>query len=140
MNIAEEFTHAIARGVEHAMHDTEREADRRSAGPYSSAELAAKDHPYAKRHGSPQLDPSIVNEQTGDFREHWKRSLTVIQKGDYDSRLINESEHADYLKNGNKFTFRRPIGEALEEYAAEEVPKRIEQQLSQLLKLEITYA
>jgi hypothetical protein len=91
-------------------------AKRRSSGKRSLNELARKklDHPYAKRHGKPRLDPSIINSQSGEFRSSWE-----IQEGntlEAGIAIVNFSPSAGYLEEGTKYMFARPIDEKILEH------------------------
>src|SRR5687767_8834007 len=50
------------------------EVVRLSSGPLKLKVMRRKawDHPYAKRHSRPRLEPDITNVQSGDFREDWE--------------------------------------------------------------------
>jgi len=91
-----------------------QEAWRRSSGNTTKAELRWADYPYAKRHGSPLLDPSIINvhSPTDGFRSQW-----VKEMGDdpYHAFVFNDSEVADYLQEGTRYAFSRPIAQATED-------------------------
>ena len=80
-----------------------------SSGPYSLQKLADMDHPYAKRHGTPQLDPSIINLQTGRFRSSWATEAVIWTGGYSVARLINDNPVADKLRLGTQFMFARPV-------------------------------
>lgn len=71
-----------------------------SSGTWSSAALRAADHPYARRHGAPRLDPAIINKQTGTFDSYWRIMGSV---------LINDSPIAGFLQFGTSVMFARPI-------------------------------
>ena len=79
-----------------------------SSGPISSAQLAAEDHPYAKRHGAPMRDPSVINIQTGRFQAGWGLSLRPGANR-YDINAHNEVPYADFLKQGTRLMFARPM-------------------------------
>ena len=93
------------------------EATRRSSGGISTRQQAKEDHPYAVRHGAPLRDPSIINEQTGVFKRGWEDDLaTLSDTGSVArARLSNQTEVADYLNEGTRTMFRRPIADKLEE-------------------------
>lgn len=85
------------------------EAARRfSSGPYTTAQLVAMKHPYARRLPRPPLPPEVINRQSGDFYRGWR--LTG------EATLTNTSRHAIYLFTGTRRMIRRPI---LEKIASE---------------------
>lgn len=128
-HLALAFEDSVLAGIEHGLEDAREEAIRRSSGPYSLAELAAMDHPYARRHGTPLLDPSIVNDQTGGFRSRW-RSPEIIRFGpEVSGRIVNDADVADWLQNGTPTMVPRPIAEAVEIYGQESVERRTEDAL-----------
>lgn len=81
-----------------------------SSGNESSAALARADHPYAKRHGSPRRAPHIINKQRGVFFEAWM----AARKSERDWQIINDSDVADFLRDGTATMFERPIDDAVE--------------------------
>lgn len=106
------------RGLDKALSRALVIARRQSSGRLSSSALARADHPYARRHGSPRRDPSRINVQTGTFRAAWESRLGfggfsggyMIQRG----QIVNEARVADWLDQGTRVMFRRPIREAIE--------------------------
>lgn len=127
-------------------------ARRQTSGRRSLSELRRRDHPYAKRHGSPLLDPAKVNSQSGDLLSRWfpagqfGASTQVLGKGDKmpgrvlgsgarDLRgaIVNDDPVTEYLE-GTTVMFRRPVAEAVEKKLEAEaesiVGKAIERVLS----------
>lgn len=98
------------------------EARRRSSGPFSSAELAAADHPYARRHGgafSGAYPPGTINVQRGAFLSGWEMDI-----GPDSARVSNQTEVADFLKDGTRFMVPRPVGDEVEAAAGEEIGRQ----------------
>lgn len=87
-----------------------------SSGPFSGRALAAMDHPYARRHGRPLLDPSIVNVQSGLFRQSWQVERKAFAKGGDQFTVANRTSYADYLDQGTRFMFARPIATVVKAY------------------------
>lgn len=99
-----------------------------SFGPFSLAELAARDHPYANRHGISStksglvnLNPAMthgsrpfyaitgmINLQTGDFMEGW-RSKMGVSGGGYTAVITNPVPYAGFLSTGTSLMIQRPI-------------------------------
>jgi hypothetical protein len=104
----------------------ENEAKKLSSGPFSMVELAKKDHPYARRHGSPRLDPSVINVQSGVFRQSWFTSLPTMAQSKVSARLVNDSEVADFLQYGTRKMFARPIGDRLQRFIQDRALREIE--------------
>jgi hypothetical protein len=68
-----------------------------SSGSFSAADLRALDHPYARRHPLPLLDPDEVNVESGEFQHAW-RLEGPQQRGDrLTTRVFNTSRVAPYL-------------------------------------------
>lgn len=88
-------------------------ARRRSSGPFNSADLRSKDRPYATRHPRPLLDPSMVNVQSGSFRDAWR----VKYVGPGFRQVVNDSPVADFLQFGTRTMVARPVAEATEREA-----------------------
>jgi hypothetical protein len=87
-----------------------------SSGPFSQADLDRKDNPYARRHGSPLLDPGRINVQTGQFRSGWEVRGDRLHR-----QIVNDSNVADFLK-GTPSMFSRPIWDRIEAAVLEAVP------------------
>lgn len=80
-----------------------------SSGDHTLAALAAIGHPYAKRHGAPRLDPSVINTQTGVFRAAWQFYDLGYNGNAHTVQVQNYSMVAQYLRYGTRFMFARPI-------------------------------
>lgn len=107
-------------------------ARKQTSGRRSLSELRRRDYPYAKRHGSPRLDPAKVNSQSGDLLSRWfpagqfGASTQVLGKGDKmpgrvlgsgtrDLRgsIVNDDPVTEFLE-GTTIMFPRPVAEAVE--------------------------
>lgn len=96
-------------------------AVRMSSGPWSRADLAAADHPYATRHGAPRLDPGQINVQTGAFRSRWRGfKLSRLH-----ARIVNDDPKADMLASGTERMFPRPVKEKTEAETARRLPHAV---------------
>jgi len=87
-----------------------RIAQKLSSGPYSSEELAAMDHPYARRHGAAQIDPAVINAQSGAFRRDWKTGQGDWVEGSLLTTVENDNRVAKFM-HGTKKMVPRPIEE-----------------------------
>jgi hypothetical protein len=101
------------------------EAIRLSSGTHTYAQLAAMDHPYARRHGSPRLDPSVINAHTELFKNSWK----IRHESDGSMTVYNDAPYAQFLMTGTPTMFRRPVDDVLRDM----VPAIIEQRLRERL-------
>lgn len=101
------------------------EAIRLSSGTLSYADLARMDHPYAKRHGTPRLDPSMINTHTDQFRQSWK----TRHESDGSITIYNDAPYAQFLMTGTPTMFRRPVDDVLRDM----IPAIIEQRLRERL-------
>lgn len=79
-----------------------------SSGAADRNTLARADHPYARRHGSPRLNPAIINEQTGVFKRAWKLRVKRTSSG-MSVAVWNEDPKAVFLQAGTRFMFARPL-------------------------------
>jgi hypothetical protein len=123
---------SLVRGFAQGMRETYDLAIQKSSGPFSLAALASMDHPYARRHGSPGLDPSTINVQTGTFRRRWRASL-VSSGSVMRFEIVNDDPKAVYLIHGTPTMFARPIDQAIEERAGPIVEAAIERDLARTL-------
>lgn len=96
-----------------ALQEVKAEAQEGSSGPYKMAELRRKplDSPYAKRHARPVLDPGVINIQTGLFWRSWKVQRAKQTKDGAAGAVINDAPYAQFLEEGTKTMFKRPIVE-----------------------------
>jgi hypothetical protein len=123
------FQEAMEKAMGIATHKGLVEAQVMSQGPNSLGALAREDHPYAKRHGFPLRDPAIINEQTGAFLRDWKEDPVAVIGDTVQGAILNFNPVADYLKNGTKFMFQRPIDEEIEAKTATFLEDEIRKQL-----------
>lgn len=120
--------HAVFQAVEATIEQAVQVARERSSGPFSLSQLAKKDFPYAKRHGSPLLPPDMINAQSGEFRDAWTGRMTGARTGE----IRNDAPHADFLQFGTKHMFRRPIKEAVEAEAEQILTTELAESFSRL--------
>lgn len=104
-----ELVREVVNSEQKSLGYAENLAHKYSDGFLSYDDLEAMDHPYAIRHGAPQEDPTVINKHTGDFDAAWKTLPPTVSGGVLHSVLINFSRVADFLKNGTRFMFARPI-------------------------------
>jgi hypothetical protein len=128
-DLVQDLELALMDGFNQAMKDAYRQARLKSAGTYSLADLADMDHPYAKRHGTPLLDPSTINIQSGRFISSWKQMPITSSGGAIVGIIVNESVEADYLKDGTRYMFKRPIDVEVEAYLAQAIDDRVNQKI-----------
>lgn len=120
----------VVRALNKALEDGKQDALEYSSGYFSSKDLAKRDHPFARRHGSPLLPTEIINEQSGEFKGSW-RIERVIMPGE-GGQLINDSKVADFLQYGTKTMFDRPIVVVLVKKIADHAEKRLNEAGRQL--------
>lgn len=106
-------------------------AGMRRARKDSSTTFSLKDRPFARRHGTPLRDPSIIGRRNGLFLSSWwiDRMGKEIDGG---GALINDAPQADFLDKGTKFMFARPIRSNIEESMSEEAVKAEKQAASMI--------
>src|SRR6186997_3006498 len=81
-----------------------------SQGPYSTAELRRLGHPYARRHGAPGLDPSLINRQSGLLARSWRREGPLEKDGGLHTSVFNDAPEAFFM-GGTEKMFERPLPE-----------------------------
>lgn len=115
---AEAATHleGVASGLKKAVIDAEKKSVKQawmlavsySVGPFSQSELTKMGHPYARRHGSPRLDPNILNIQTGKFAASWRFEEPTESGDAIVAHLYNIDEKAGrFLERGTRYMFAR---------------------------------
>lgn len=105
------------------LHEAQRSAVRHSSGTLSSAALAAMGHPFARRHGTPRLDPGEVNVQGDVFRQRWETEGPQEVGGELRGSLYNTDPKAPELELGTGRTFSRPVTDRV---IADVTPRRIQ--------------
>lgn len=96
-----------ARDVAGRAYERARELSR---GGYASRDLRRLDHPYARRHGSPKLDPAVVNYGRGVFFGGWRvRTPQRYANDTIQGAVLNEAPQAPYLEGGTETMFPRPL-------------------------------
>lgn len=85
------------------------EALRASSGPFSLAELAEAGHPYSRRRPNRAFDPTIINTQTGAFRESWQKDRVLLGAEESRTGVFNYDEKADWLVNGTETMVARRV-------------------------------
>lgn len=103
-----------------------------SSGGYSLADLAAMDHPYARRHGGqnvPYGDPAKINKQSGEFMRYWK-----LDVGGYTARMYNFSPIGGYLVGGTSKMIARPIDKRIMERVMKDLRKKFEAEIAKAFK------
>ena len=104
-------------------------AERFSSGTATPQTLRLADHPYAVRHGTPFLDPGIVNiGKTRVFVASWRGRGPKLESGFVRSSTFNIDPKAPYLeqKQGapKSTMFRRPVDQRIAQDAAPRVRER----------------
>jgi hypothetical protein len=120
--IQKEYVWAGKKAIAHLLTVGLRAAKSWSLGPVTYAMMRKEDYPYAKRHGSPKRDPRRINTHTGAFLRGWFTSK-VSSDRDIGGAVINDTEVADYLKNGTRFMVPRPVNEPVEEAMQKAMPQ-----------------
>lgn len=105
-----------------------------SSGPYSLAQLAKMDHPYARRHATPLLDPATINVQTGTFRRHWAYQAPYETSTGIKGSVYNDAEIADTLMSGTWLMHRRPIDDRLGVYMFDLAKREMDVRISAAIK------
>ncbi len=117
---------AVKLAVGESIHATQRRAVELSSGTTSSAELAAMDHPFATRHGSPQMPEVPINRQSGEFVSSWETDGPYDAGGGIGAELRNVSPHAEFLEHGTRVMFARDLMSELEPFAERVLEKEID--------------
>lgn len=101
----------------------------RSTGTTKTAQLRLEDHPYARRHGRPRRDPSIINVQSGLFISQWARNGPMPHAAGAHGEVSNDTPYAQFLESGTIRMFQRPLTERvvkeLEPWATRELARAL---------------
>lgn len=132
---AREFEQDVLRAERVTVDDLLETAQQFSSGTLKPKDLRRMDHPYAKRHGAPKLNPAVINAQTGEFRGAWQTDPVSSGADGLESALYNTDPKAEkWLEPGTKKMFARPIDELIESRVAPRREARIEVALNELTR------
>lgn len=111
---ADTLRRAARQAVVETTRDLQRDAERRSYGTVSADALRRLGHPFARRHGTPLMDPRVINRQSGVFAKSWRREIHG-----YKGSIYNVAPHGAFLEYGTRRMFDRPVWEDIEENAVD---------------------
>lgn len=141
MSISAAFKDALIKGLQDSIKEGHDYAKILSSGTASYAQLAAEDHPYAKRHGFPLRPVQIINMHRGAFFDAWV--TTPVQdngnaiEGTIENHALTDKgqDLSDFLTQPNgapkSRMFQRPIDEEVEAKTATLTEQNINKQLEQ---------
>lgn len=92
-----------------------KKARANSKGTVTYAQMRKEDHPYAKRHAFNLHPLEIINYHEGNFYRGWMSYESTSNLGRISGKVINDSEVANYMRDGTKYMKLRPIKQAVEE-------------------------
>ena len=117
------FSRDLDRNILRAEYKTaqvgQKQAVKQSSGRIKSDQLRKEGHPYAVKWTvrgkwfyqgvtAPYRDPSIINDQSGDFRKDWKIvTVNLTKSGGW--MIVNYSPIAEYLADGTRYMVKRPL-------------------------------
>jgi len=123
----------VAEAVELTAQDALTRARWWSSGSLSLKQMRRKsvDHPYARRHGSPKLNPDFINTQTGVFAASWRHSAPVEDaEGNLTAAVFNTDPKAPYLEQPDGGPNSKMFARHPHEQVAAEVAPRFEQRVA----------
>lgn len=82
-----------------------------SSGPYTREQLRQLGHPYSTRNPRPPAPTGIINVATDVFRRNWKAEGGSWRGDTLESRVVNRSKVAEWLKTGTRRMIARPLPE-----------------------------
>lgn len=124
LDLSRQFERAaidIGREARRIVQDTLQEAkdlaEEATAGEYSQRELEQMDHPYARRHRRPLLDPDIINIDSGGVHEGWRVRGPHVQANLISGQLVNvDPKFEEYLAPGTVTMVERdPLAKVAED-------------------------
>lgn len=114
--------------VKKTLEDLKAEAVAATSGSLSPADLRRLDHPYARRHGVPGLDPDTLNVGTGALRASWQTEGPLYEGGVLTGRLFNTDPKAgDWLEPGTRTMFPRAPHEKAAAKVEPDLLRRLEE-------------
>lgn len=129
--IADELPEALETAEKASLLEGLDLAHQFSAGTLTPSDLSRLDHPYARRHGQPLLDPNVVNRQSGTFFSSWEIDGPTMQGSALVSSLFNtDPKAAEWLEPGTSLMHpRHPqdhVAEILEPHRTARIERAIE--------------
>lgn len=131
---AEKLLNGEQRLITDTRNDLFKTAYRWSSGPFSLAELAKRDHPYARRHKTPLLSPRRINVQTGVFRSSWVGAEKPSGSGTTVELYNTDPKAAKYLEPGTSRMFARPVDTAIAAEVFQRTDQRVEKMIEAALR------
>lgn len=118
-------THAALEVVDEVMDEALAKAQEMSSGPYSQAQLDAMGNPFSA--ASPQDFPpaEIINKQSGNFFEAWKKRPTLALGDEIFGEVDNYDPVADFLEFGTSKMVERPIAQELQAFVDAQIEARL---------------
>jgi hypothetical protein len=107
---------------------------RRSQGALRARDLRRMDHPYARRHGGPLLNPDVVNSSESGFGGAWELDGPTQADGALSGSVWNSDPKANYLSQEDGDSRTAMFARHPHEAAAAEVAPRREERLEQAIQ------
>lgn len=110
-----------------------RFAQGRSSGPFKQKQLNKMGNPFSKlKWPVPQLEPGIINKQSGTFRSSWTYLMASSLDKSGGSKpypvVQNTAPYAKFLQKGTWKMFRRPIEDSINAFVQKTLPAKIVEQ------------
>jgi hypothetical protein len=131
--VARELPEAVRGVVRQSAVELLSFAREQSSGPLQERDLARMDHPYARRHGRPRLNPNLINRRLGNFYAGWDLEGPFAVGGAFSASVFNTSDEAEYLADGTRFMFERHPEEAALEREQPLFEARAEREIARVL-------
>ena len=128
--IAEALPRETAQAISDTLEDLQGRAVYYTSGPLTQADLRHEDHPFAKRHGTPQRDPERVNLWGGGVAGHWETDGPQEDDDGLFGTLENTDPKAPYLEQPDGGPHSTMFPRHPHEAAAREVAPRFEERMN----------
>jgi hypothetical protein len=145
--LSDRLTRALENAEAASLADALAEAERLSAGAFTTKQLAALGHPYAARDLHPPQDAAIINRQSGRFASSWHiepptelRSPSpatgtwpASTADDLVGAIVNDDPNAGFLDEGTQAMIARPLTARVMEAIRDRRMARVKEAIRQAL-------
>lgn len=122
--LAVRMRHRITAEEERSAQDAHAVLVEQSSGTIDTKTLRRMGHPFAVRDPQTPIDPSVINAQTGDYRDAWQQQPAEVTPSAVTVRVTNRDRAARYMA-GTRRMVARPIIAAVRERLTAERLRRL---------------
>lgn len=131
--LAERMRHRITAEEERSAQDAHAALVEQSSGTTTTKTLRRMGHPFARRDPQTPMDPSVINAQTGDYRDAWTQQPAEVTRSTVTVRVTNSDRAARFM-GGTRRMVARPIIAAVKERLTADRHRRLRAAADEVLR------